>query len=942
MAADIDLWEREESVASIAEIKERIDLNDLAVYMGLTRPKSGGNYRSPHHDDKSPSLAIFNEGKTFKDHSAGDEAGSFGDCINFVKYLNGCDDAEAIRFLHDYLGLPMTPPEGARESFADKSLAEVIQFKSFHKDHAADLDLAVEYLKGRGISEEVIRKGLQKKTVGFNRYISDRIDPGQPMHGGPAVAFFTKCRLTGRVVAADMRFLDPELNGGLKTQCQGEKEGYLWCIDWAEVLKADTIYVVESPINALSVDVCGLRKTAVVATRGVNALDSHDWSFCQGKKVVICMDNDKPNEKGYSPGHAAGWKLHEILLNQNIAAFLVDQYEWEENDVNDFIKGKVDSDLVTEVDRLRVALRRLDTWLIPGLPGKKELISGKSRLWLPEHDFQKYWMYRPKEDFVTSVVYKTNKEGDEVPESTDICGFRVAGISRVTVASSAATTTGVEDSQPQHLFAITAQTYRHGYDLQRRVVEDEKVHAQSTWEKFGPIYSKPGFFRMINILERTAHIGARKAANFVGVCYREGKLAVNEGPDCYFTEPKKQCPYFNLTFPSGHQRDARPVIDAYNKTFANSAALMLLVWGLGAHLKTVLGFWPHTMIQASKGSGKSVLTKRLEGTIAFKMYSGQSLQTEYRLLTSIGHTSHPVGWEEISARRKDVIDKAVSMLQENYTFTQTGRGADLTEYVLSAPVLLAGEDVPVDSLLGKLIRVTLNKDRQRDLLPDKLPRFPVKQWLQFLVQQGKGMILDVYQRNLEYLQQHTRSLINDAGGNRIVVNYAAMATAWRFLCEFAGIPRDFGSFREDLIAEMNLHIKETEASREPWVAIIELALGEWQRGQYHFPMKVEWDRREGVHDREPLLLMRPKNVMHHLQHTPAMKESYNSLPVKSPRVFKQQLEAAGVIAMDRVDRVVNGHRECHLIALDVRKLESMGIEISYDEDRNEEQAEGVA
>ena len=44
-------------------------------------------------------------------------------------------------------------------------------------------------------------------------------------------------------------------------------------------------------------------------------------------------------------------------------------------------------------------------------------------------------------------------------------------------------------------------------------------------------------------------------------------------------------------------------------------------------------------------------------------------QTEYRLLTSISHTSHPVGWEELSARRQDVIDKAVAMLQENYQYT---------------------------------------------------------------------------------------------------------------------------------------------------------------------------------------------------------------------------------------------------------------------------------
>ncbi|WP_457825100.1 hypothetical protein, partial [Staphylococcus aureus] len=139
--------------------------------------------------------------------------------------------------------------------------------------------------------------------------------------------------------------------------------------------------------------------------------------------------------------------------------------------------------------------------------------------------------------------------------------------------------------------------------------------------------------------------------------------------------------------------------------------------GLGAHLKVLLGFWPHMMIQSDKGSGKSTLIKRLERAIGMTMLSGQSLTTEFRLLTSISHTSHPIGWEELSARRQEVIDKAVGMLQENYQYTVTRRGAEMTEYLLSAPVLLAGEDVPVRSLLGKIIRTDLT-GKKGPLLPD--------------------------------------------------------------------------------------------------------------------------------------------------------------------------------------------------------------------------------
>ncbi|MBJ6881731.1 hypothetical protein, partial [Vibrio cholerae] len=80
------------------------------------------------------------------------------------------------------------------------------------------------------------------------------------------------------------------------------------------------------------------------------------------------------------------------------------------------------------------------------------------------------------------------------------------------------------------------------------------------------------------------------------------------------------------------------------------------------------------MLNAGKGAGKSTLVKSLERTLAFTMFSGQSLKTEFRLLTSISHTSHPVGWEELSAQGQGVIDKAVAMLQESYQYTITRRG----------------------------------------------------------------------------------------------------------------------------------------------------------------------------------------------------------------------------------------------------------------------------
>jgi len=442
----------------------------------------------------------------------------------------------------------------------------------------------------------------------------------------------------------------------------------------------------------------------------------------------------------------------------------------------------------------------------------------------------------------------------------------------------------------------------------------------------GPVPS--AFSRMINILERTADIGARHAANFVGLAWRDGQLIVNEGPDCYFTEPEKQCPYHNLTFPTGTVREARQVLNAFQSTFKKNAATFPLVWALGGHLKVLLGFWPHMMIQASKGSGKSTLIKRLERAIAFTMFSGQSLSTEFRLLTSISATSHPVGWEELSARRQDVIDKAVGMLQENYQYTVTRRGTEMTEYLLAAPVLLAGEDVPVRSLLGKIIRTDLS-GKKGPLMPDELPRFPVRAWLEFLSRLSRTEVLQRYRDVRQMCLSASRASGQDDGALRMSANYAAVFLAWQYLCEFVGYEHDHGDFDADLFEEMNRHIGETSADREPWVWIMETALSEIAAGRFTFP--YAW--KDPKDEEHAALLIRTSHIMDHISTTPALREKWNGLPVKSDRVFKKQMMDAGVIEDQPVEKTIGNKRVSNLQVIPLKKLATFGLYATPSEDR---------
>lgn len=908
------------------ELNARIDCEDLAYRLGLERPADRGNFRSPHHPDKMPSLSIYRdaEGRSkFKDHSQGVGGGP----VDLLMHVRSSDFIESIRELAQMYGISVDAPvaaggaRGPAGPARERTKAEWIGDKCLEAArNTAKRTLAMAYLTARGISEAVVQHALDKHTLGFNDYRSPTVAAGEVGYGGDAVAFVVRAHETGQVVAVDMRYLDPSQNGGVKTQSQGEKEGRPWCSDWRRFATAKKVYVVESAINALSVETARPGSVAV-AMRGTGTVASMDWRMFIGKTVILAFDNDKPLQHGpnagYCPGLKAAWAASEALLNLDVPAMLLDTDDWKDdagepiNDLNDLLQA-------WGAERLGAALTKFEPWLIPGMHGKGGL--GKPRVWLPVHDFSVYWKFRVREDF-TSVVdnYRTDDEGKEKFDLANVCGFRVAGISRVTIASPTSTMTGDKDTSPTTIFAASVQVPRFGTRLQRRVLQDEQLHNVEVWKKLGPVFSAQHFLRMVNIMERAADIGARDAVNFVGLAWRNGKVVVNEGPDCFFTDPRQQCPYNALIFPSGPRADARAVLSAWQATFHGNEALKALVWALGAHLKAFLGFWPHFIFQAEKGTGKTTLIKKLERAIGMTMFSGQSLQTEFRILTSISYTSHPVGWEEISARKQELINKAVSTLQECYQYSHTRRGAELIDFLLCAPVLLAGEDVPVKSLTGKTVRNALTKDKRGPLLSDDLPVFPVRQWLQYLADTPKERIRELHDKCVAELAVSSSAKPDDAGAERMLSNYGGLRAAWVLLCDFAEMDLGQGGFLRDLTAEMNSHIKETESDRQPWVWIVDTLLSEIARGTFRYPFVFD------EIDEERVLCVRTSHVMDHIRTEHPLREFWDALPVKSDRVFKRALQTAGVLADEDVERACDKKRVAHMVAMSLPALEQYGL-----------------
>ncbi len=146
-----------------------------------------------------------------------------------------------------------------------------------------------------------------------------------------------------------------------------------------------------------------------------------------------------------------------------------------------------------------------------------------------------------------------------------------------------------------------------------------------------------------------------------------------------------------------------------------------------------------------------------------------------------------------------------------------------------------------------------------------------------------------------------------------------------------------GDFPRDLLTEMNGHIAETSADREPWVWIMETVLSEIDGGNYKHPFTFD------TVDGEFCLLLRTGHVMDHLTHTSALRDKWNGLPVKSDRVFKAQLKHAGVVVGEKeVERRIYTRRVPYLTPISLDRLARFGLHVSIREDLATDARQGAA
>ena len=157
----------------ISLIKDRLDIVDV-VSQYVVLKKSGANYWGlcPFHNDKKPSMSVSPSKGIYKCFSCG--AG--GDALNFLVKIQNREYKDVILELAEKFGIELpkkfAPSNETKNQKADmiKACEKAAKFYHLELKAAVDSNKAMTYLRGRGITDEVI----SKFTLGWapNKYDS--------------------------------------------------------------------------------------------------------------------------------------------------------------------------------------------------------------------------------------------------------------------------------------------------------------------------------------------------------------------------------------------------------------------------------------------------------------------------------------------------------------------------------------------------------------------------------------------------------------------------------------------------------------------------------------------------------------------------------------------------------------------------------------------------
>lgn len=297
------------------ELRERLSIVDV-VGRRVPLTKKGDRYWGccPFHNEKTPSFTVHEEKGFFKCFGCGEG----GDIISFTMKVNNMEFRAAIEELASMAGMkmpdykPRDPKIVKREEalfdICDKA-AQTFSERLFSPDGAQ----ALEYIRGRGFSDEMIKKYrigyAPKNNIIANKYANSPylIDAGLCRRGDYGLYDFFRDKLMfplfnakGNIVAFSGRSMDgsePKYKNTTDTDIF-HKRKTVFGLNFARdaIHRANRSIVVEGQIDAIKMQTNGFGET--VAPLGTALTEDHINLLCKlNRNIIFCFDGDGAGQK---------------------------------------------------------------------------------------------------------------------------------------------------------------------------------------------------------------------------------------------------------------------------------------------------------------------------------------------------------------------------------------------------------------------------------------------------------------------------------------------------------------------------------------------------------------------------------------------------------------------------------------------------------------------
>ena len=314
----------------IADLLARVDIVELVEgYLPLR--KAGKDFQGlcPFHGEKTPSFSVSRDKQFF--HCFG--CGAHGSAIGFLMKHRNLEFVEAVEELAGVAGMEVPHEARSQRSGSSRDLFAILeQARAFYEGqlrHSETRDLAVNYLKKRGLSGEIAKTfRLGFAPSGWRNLldvlIANGVSEEQAERAGLAIkrergGYYDRFRdrvmfpihdRRGRVIGFGGRVIDsgePKYLNSPETEVFHKgRELYGLHEALAANRKLSSLTVVEGYLDVVALHQFGMPHS--VATLGTAVTRDHlDLLFRQVPEIVFCFDGD-------TAGKRAAWRALEIAL----------------------------------------------------------------------------------------------------------------------------------------------------------------------------------------------------------------------------------------------------------------------------------------------------------------------------------------------------------------------------------------------------------------------------------------------------------------------------------------------------------------------------------------------------------------------------------------------------------------------------------------------------